>query len=192
MIALLRTGRLVLPFTLLTASCTPEHRASDASLPLPVEVRADTSQMRVLAVSTPPEAHVWVSRVAPARTTPISVDLPDAPLDTLVPAPPPPPLLEIDDDLKPPILRSGSVLRVPVEYTRGRAVVSVELDVRVDETGEVTDALWTDGSTDSMLVQVATECALSMKFYPALQVGRPVPVWCRQRFDFGGGRAEMR
>jgi len=64
--------------------------------------------------------------------------------------------------------------------------------VRVDETGEVTDALWTDGSTDSMLVQVATECALSMKFYPALQVGRPVPVWCRQRFDFGGGRAEMR
>ncbi len=191
MIALLRTGRLVLPFVLLTAACSPE-KSSETTLPLHVEVRADTSQMQVLGVTTPPEAQVWISRVAPSRSAPLALELPDAPTDTLVPPPPPPPLLDIDDDLKPPILRSGSVLRVPAQYTRGRAVVSVELDVRVDETGEVTDALWSGGSPDSMLVQVATECAFSMKFYPALQAGQPVPVWCRQRFDFGGGRAEVR
>jgi len=192
MIARLRTGWLVLSFTVLTTACAPERKTTDTPLALPVEVRADTARMQVLGVTTPPEAHVWISRVAPARATPLDLDLPDAPQDTLIPDPPAPPLLEIDDDLKPPILRTGSVLRVPPEYTRGRAVVTVELDVRVDEIGEVTDALWSGGSTDSLLVQVATECAFSMKFYPALQAGQPVPVWCRQRFDFGGGRAEVR
>ena len=186
MIALLRTGRLVLPFALLTAACAPEKLA-ETNRPLAVEVRADTSQMQVLGVTTPPEAQVWISRVAPSRSAPLAVELPDAPTDPLVPPPPAPPMLDIDDDLKSPILRSGSVLRVPAQFTRGRAVLSVELDVRVDETGEVTDALWSGGSDDSTLVQVATECAFSMKFYPALQSGQPVPVWCRQRFDFGGG-----
>ena len=65
-------------------------------------------------------------------------------------------------------------------------------DRRVDESGEVTDALWAGGSNDSALVQSATECALRMRFYPALQSGQPVPVWCRQRFDFGGGKPEGR
>lgn len=192
MITLLRTGRFVLPFALFSVACAPEPRSTDAPLPLEVEVRADTSHMQFLEVSAPPEAHVWISRVAPARPTPISVDLADAPQDTLAAIPPSPPPLEIDDDLKAPILRSGSVLRVPAEYTRGRTVVSVELDVRVDEAGAVTDALWSGGGADSVLVQVATECAFSMKFYPALQAGQPVPVWCRQRFDFGGGRPEVR
>ena len=61
----------------------------------------------------------------------------------------------------------------------------VELDVRVDESGEVTDALWAEGSADPALVAAATACALGMRFYPALQSGRPIAVWCRQRFDFG-------
>ena len=111
--------------------------------------------------------------------------MPDAPQDSVVPESPPP-LLEIDDDLKPPILERHAILSVPAPYPR-RAVESVELDVRVDESGEVTDALWAGGSNDSALVQSATECALRMRFYPALQSGRPVPVWCRQRFDFGSG-----
>ena len=192
MLSVLRIGRFVLPLALLTAACSTEKRPSEAILALPVEVRADSSRMSVLDVSTPPEAHVWVSHVAPARASLVHLDVPDAPQDTLIPSSPPPPMLEIDDDLKPPILRSGSVLRVPPEYTRRRAVESVEIDVRIDEVGEVTDALWAGGSQDSMLVQVATECAFSMKFYPALQAGQPVPVWVRQRFDFGGGRAEVR
>jgi hypothetical protein len=25
-----------------------------------------------------------------------------------------------------------------------------------------------------------------MRFYPARRAGRPVAVWCRERFDFGG------
>jgi hypothetical protein len=59
------------------------------------------------------------------------------------------------------------------------------LDVRVDEAGLVSDALWAGGSNDPVLVQAATECALKMTFYAAIQAGKPVPVWCRQRFDFG-------
>jgi TonB family protein len=61
----------------------------------------------------------------------------------------------------------------------------VELDVRVDETGVVTDAHWAGGSADSSLVAAAIACAEAMAFYPAQLAGRPVAVWCRQRFDFG-------
>jgi hypothetical protein len=130
-----------------------------------------------------------VSRVAPSRAPRIDADLPDASQDTMPSSPPPPPpMLEIDDNLKPPILKSSAVVTVPSGYRRGRSTESVELDVRVDEAGDVTDALWAGGSDDSVLVQSATECALHMRFYPALQSGRAVPVWCRQRFDFGDDR----
>jgi outer membrane biosynthesis protein TonB len=56
--------------------------------------------------------------------------------------------------------------------------------VRVSEAGEVTEARWAGGSRDSALTAAATACARSMVFRPALLGGRPVTVWCRQRFDF--------
>jgi hypothetical protein len=31
-----------------------------------------------------------------------------------------------------------------------------------------------------------------MRFHPAVKAGRPVAVWCRQRFDFEPGRAAAR
>jgi hypothetical protein len=37
-------------------------------------------------------------------------------------------------------------------------------------------------------VDAARECALAMRFYPALRAGRPTAVWCRQRFDFDRAR----
>jgi hypothetical protein len=69
----------------------------------------------------------------------------------------------------------------------------VDLDVRVDESGRVSEALLARANGDPAgievgLVEAARRCALGMRFYPALQGGRAVPVWCRQRFDFGGAQ----
>jgi outer membrane biosynthesis protein TonB len=89
----------------------------------------------------------------------------------------------VSEDLKPPLLQKSGTL-IPPPGKRG----SVELDVRVTEEGDVSDALWAGGSSDSLLVAAAISCALEMRFYPALQAGRPIAVWCRQRFDFGEKR----
>jgi TonB family protein len=128
-----------------------------------------------------PAADVWLARVEPSRPAAIEPPLPSAAPESLAIGPAEPPRLEVDEDLKPPIQRRAAPLHVPA---RARAA-SVELDVRVDEQGRVSDAMWAGGSADSALVRAATECALAMEFFPALQGGRPVAVWCRQRFDFG-------
>jgi len=125
---------------------------------------------------------VWVRRVTPSRPAAIQAPLPPAPPDTLAPEPLPPPALVVDPDLKPPLLRTRARLVAP---SGARARAAVELDVRVDEAGDVTDALWAAGSSDPGLVAAARACALGMRFYPALRGGRPIAVWCRQRFDFG-------
>ena len=172
---------LVLVFACL--GCTRERKAAPATLPLDVEVRADTAGQRLTIQQPAPEARIWVASVASVRPSPPQVSLPDAPQDSMIPEPPPPPMLDIDDDLKAPILKHQALLSLPAGY-RPRGAESVELDVRVDENGEVTDALWAGGSSSAPLVQAATECALRMRFFPALQNGQPLPVWCRQRFDF--------
>lgn len=159
-----------------------------APVRLPVDVYGDTARTIRLVppggrpllppVSGPPRAAVWLARVSPA---PLAVEpLAPAP-DSLGAAWPAPPALAIDHGLKPPLPRSAARLRVPA----GTAPRWVELDVRVDEEGSVTDAEWAAGSRDTALVSAATECALAMRFFPALQAGRAVAVWCRQRFDFG-------
>jgi TonB family protein len=61
----------------------------------------------------------------------------------------------------------------------------VELDVRVDEAGEVTDAVVVAASADSVTQAAATQAALSVRFHPAILRGQPVAVWCRQRFTIG-------
>jgi len=66
---------------------------------------------------------------------------------------------------------------------RGAHPGVVELDVRVDESGGVSDAIWAGGSREPALVAAATACALGMRFHPAEQAGRRVAVWCRQRFE---------
>ena len=159
----------------------------DADAPR-VDVFADTSITRRLAISPPDttqwaaarkRAAVWMAQVAPAREAP-QPPYPEAgpaAVDTTLPSPP---RLEVDPDLKPPILRSAAPLRIPA----GPRAAWVELDVRVGEDGTATDALWAGGSSDSALVSAAIDCALAMRFYPALRAGYPVAVWCRQRFDF--------
>lgn len=153
-------------------------------LALAVRVGSDTSRAQRLE-TTPPRARVWLRRVSPARPPALDLAPPEAAPSAPVAEPPEepaPPGLEVSEDLKPPILRAADALAVPERAPRA----SVELDVRVDEDGAVSDALWAEGSRDSALVEAATACALSMRFYPALRSGRPVAVWCRQRFDFAG------
>lgn len=182
--------------------CGRERRAAPRTLPLPVQVLADTTSAIPLAVR-PPDAHIWVSRVTtvssgahersgPEGTPPIAAPgsgaspaLPEAGPDSIV-ATPAPPTLEIDPRLEPPIPRRSARLTIPAAWRpKAGEPRSVELDLRIEETGEVAEIQWAGGSRDSALVRAAMSSARSMSFFPALQGGHPVAVWCRQRFDFG-------
>ena len=151
---------------------------------LPVHVYSDTGPGVRLQVPLRATARVWLARVTPSRLPPPSPALPEALPESLPLLEESPPALEVDSGLKPPLLRVPGVLTLPPGRTRARG--SVELEVRVDESGLVSDVTWVGGSTDSVLVAAARRCALGMRFHPALRAGRPVAVWCRQRFDFGG------
>lgn len=175
---------------LLGAGCGRPRPDADRPYALPVEVYADTGRGEVLRIKAPlvppARASVWLARVSPARLALLPVPPPEITAETLAVAMPAPPALAVDDNLKPPLPRARTPLAVPAG-ARG----FVELDVRVDEEGRVSDALWGGGSEEPALVRAATDCAHGMRFYPALRAGRPVAVWCRQRFDFGGdGAAE--
>jgi hypothetical protein len=164
-----------------SASCGRSEPKSGSPASLPVDVFADTGRSQRLAISAPrPRATVWLARVSPSPPSPLEPPLP-VPSPESVESLPDPPRLEIDEGLKPPLLRHSGTLRVPRGTRRG----SVELDVRVTEEGEVSDAMWAGGTRDSLLTAAAISCALEMRFFPALLAGRPIAVWCRQRFDFG-------
>jgi hypothetical protein len=69
----------------------------------------------------------------------------------------------------------------------------VTLDVRVDERGEVSDALLVETDADSLAVLAALDAASRLTYHPALLGGRPVAVWTRQRFEVErGGPRELR
>jgi hypothetical protein len=190
--------RALLLLALLSGSgCTrsPEPAASRppgsaGAIPLAVHVFADTGLGVHLEVRAP-AARVWLAGVAPTRAMMPAPALPEALPDSLPPLDESAPGLEVDPGLKPPVLRVPGTLALPPG--RHGPSASVELDVRVDESGRVSDALaaWAGGDSarsDAELVEAARRCALGMRFYPALQAGRAVPVWCRQRFDFAGTR----
>lgn len=167
-------------------------RRSEAPRALPVSVYADTGRATTLRVTPPAtspadstapppaRASVWLASVSPARSEPAALPAVESAPDTLAFTPAPPPGLIVDQGLKPPLLRAEAPLAVPVG-ARG----TVELDVRVDEQGAVSEARWAAGSRDPALMRAATDCARAMRFFPAERAGRPVAVWCRQRFDFG-------
>jgi outer membrane biosynthesis protein TonB len=175
------------------AGCARREPPAHAAVPLAVRIAADTARGERLSVARPP-ARVWLERVGRDRQAPRASDAnAAAPTPARGPVPEPiaasdtlsadftPPALEISDDLKPPLLRDAPALQAP----RGARRQFVEIDVRVDEAGDVSDALWAEGSQDSSVVEAALVCARGMRFYPALRAGRPIAVWCRQRFDFG-------
>lgn len=176
---------VVLLGLLISGSCgKPETaKAPEPRTGSPPPVEADTGRTIALAVPSAEEARGWfsrVSRTAPARVTPraaLEAPLPEAPAE----APPsdsaPREALPVDEGLQPPIPRTAAA-----QGGKGVRGVQVELDLRIDENGEVSDALWAGGSADSSVVRLATEAALALQFHPALQRGVPVAVWCRQRF----------
>src|SRR5262245_13728234 len=182
---------LLLPIALGCGTPAPERRATERRPPteLEVDVFADTGRTERLRVAppatagtpTPPSARVWLAQVRPVRSTPIEAPLPVPSPGEVEEPPATPPPLEVDPRLEPPLPRHVATLRVPRHARRA----SIDLDVRVDEDGAVSDALWAGGNADSALVEAAIECARSMTFFPARQGGRAVAVWCRQRFDFG-------
>lgn len=202
MISLARTvpGALALAALVALGACARRDDGAPRAgerVRLPVDVIADSGASVRWTIRPPAEAapgapergvtgpgvtgaDVWLARVEPARAPALSPPLPGAAPETLAIGPGEPPRLEVDEDLKPPILRRARPLLLPP----GARPASVELDVRVDEEGRVSDAEWAGGSADSALVRAATDCALAMEFFPALQGGRRVAVWCRQRFDF--------
>lgn len=164
------------------AGCARRPRPAEREVapPMAVQVYADTGRTGRLEVR-PPAARVWVTRVTPARASLPAPALPEVEPESLPPPAGAVDALEVDAGLKPPVLRTPVGLLLPA----GRAASArVDLDVRVDESGAVSEALWVAGSADTSLVEAARRCALSMRFYPALRSGRAVAVWCRQRFDF--------
>jgi len=161
----------------LVPGCGRERRAAPQSLPLAVAAGADTGVMTHLEIRPPRQARAWLARV------PLPAAEPDTVSADLVA----PPALEIEPGLLPPVLREAAPLRLP-SGDAPRHFASVELDVRVDERGVVTDVI-ADRGADSRLVEAASACARAMRFYPARRGGAPVAVWCRQRFDFGPGAA---
>jgi TonB family protein len=167
------------------------HEARPQPLPLSVRASADTAGMAHLEIRPPRPARAWLARVIPAPPGMLSPPLPEAGPDSVPSLPETPPALAVGAGLMPPVLRAAAPLVLP----RGREpsgpgrFEAVELDVRVSETGEVTDVIGVGGSADSALIESASACARRMRFYPARRGGEPVAVWCRQRFEFGPGGA---
>jgi hypothetical protein len=150
---------------------------------LPVHVLADTGRSERLPIRAPLSARVWLGSVTPARAPLPTPELPLPLPDSMPPLEEGPPTLAVDPRLKPPVLRASGELTLHSGWEDLRG--SLELDVRVDETGRVSDAIWAGGRTDTALVEAARRCAFGMRFYPALREGRRVAVWCRQRFEVG-------
>ena len=181
--------RTLMPALLVSlGGCAREHPASTQSLALSVRATADTGSMERLEIRPPRPARAWLARVTPAPPGTLAPPLPAAEPDTLLPETAAPPALDVEAGLMPPVLRDPARLVLPAAL-HALHFESVELDVRVSETGEVTNVLEAGSGADSALVEAASACARSMRFYPARRAGEPVAVWCRQRFDFGPGGA---
>jgi len=167
---------------------TPHTRSGGVRPPGPigslaVDVLADTGTTMPFRVR-PPVMRVRVSlaRIEPARAGSPDPPLPDAEPDTLPPAPLAAEAgLDAAPRLEPPVLRHPGTVVAPRGMHRA---MTVELDVRIDDLGRVIDVRWAAGAADTSLVGAARRCAMAMEFEPARLAGRPVEVWCRQRFEF--------
>ena len=157
---------------------SPRRTQPAGSARLAVDVLADTGRSEALA-APPPKVSIHIARVSPARAGVVEPPLPQAAPDS-VPQPEPR-SASAPATLLPPILRRPAKMVAPAGLDRA---VIIELEVRVDVHGRVVDVQWASGEADSAMVLAARRCAATMEFYPALYAGKPVEVWCRQRFEF--------
>ena len=139
-------------------------------------IERDRPERLVLPLAPAGAGQVVYQGVAPARA---QLDLPPPPAD--VAEPPPSAAAEPSEpselQLKPPIPRGSP--RVLASGHGGK----VTLDVRVDESGDVSDVALVTTDADSLTVLAATNAALASRYYPALLGERRVAVWTRQVFD---------
>lgn len=150
---------------------------------------ADTANRHRLVVAPPAwSARVWLTRVARAPSAAAEAPLPDAAPDSALPEADAAPL-EAGEALTPPVLIGRGTLVPPAQAAALRGPTTVELEVRVGESGRVLEAAWTSGNSDTAWVAAAIRCAVGMRFVPARLHGRPVAVWCRERFDLRDARA---
>lgn len=191
MIPSVRLALLVAPLAVM--GCGRAPAVEDAPRALPVDVYADTGRTVALHAEPPPliptsptsseaRGSAWLARVSPSRGDVAEMPEVVPGPETLTVALSEPPVLVVEDGLKPPLPRASAPLAIP-PGARG----SVELDVHVDEQGAVSAVRWANGARDPAMVRAAIECARAMRFFPAQRAGRPVAVWCRERFDFSGG-----
>jgi hypothetical protein len=175
---------LALVSAIAAASCGRRSAEPDRSVSIPVDVSGDTSRSITLPIAPRTRALARLERVRPAPPLGIGPSLPDATPDS---APPASPSVAASGDnrLKPPILRTPGRLILPIASARAirSRGLGIDLDLRVDESGAVTEATWAGGVADSALIAAARRWALEMRFYPALMGGKPIAVWCRQRLE---------
>ena len=175
---------------LIMLGCSPDRArrpVASGETELPVSALTDSAERWTLpaaplSADTAARPRLTLQRISPSRAA-LELALPNA--DPALPPVSDPDAssregLAIDDELRPPIARGASALTLKAAR-RGW----VELDVRVDEQGEVSDAMVVEAMADSATQAAAVEAAYAVRFHPATQRGRPVAVWCRQRFEVG-------
>ena len=125
--------------------------------------------------------------IAPAEPSP------EPPVPEPGEPPAPEPVAQGPEDartLQPPIPRGAPSTTVDDRAAQaGHERAHVTLDVRVDEQGDVSDALLVESDADSLTVHAAIEAAMGVHYHPALLGGKPVAVWTRQVLDVGRRRA---
>ncbi len=192
---------LMLLLMLLLTCCARRETAAQAAPPDSAAARAiaqDRAERLVLPLAPAGAGRVTLQAVAEARSALAPLTLAPAPiepaptaLDPALPAGEPASLPEpaagaaAEPDalaLKPPIARGAP--RLPSGGRGGR----VTLDVRVDESGDVSDVELVESDTDSATVHAATEAAFATRYHPAQLGTRRVAVWTRQQYDVRRGR----
>lgn len=182
------------------AACARRERGAPASAPDSAVARAiaaDRAERLVMPLAPAGAGRVTLQGVAEARAdlpAPAAIELAPPAGEWLAPPADPAPVPEAPErteseahdgtiaQLKPPIPRG-----LPVVPEGGRGG-QVTLDVRVDETGEVTDVERVEGDADSATVAAATSAAFATRYHPALLGQRRVAVWTRQAFVVRRGR----
>jgi hypothetical protein len=152
------------------ASTSRESRAPGVDS---ARIAADRPERLVMPFAPPAAGQVVVERVAPLRA---SLDPPPPAAEPAEPPPGATPPAEAAV-LQPPIARGLPV--VPRGGRGGR----VTLDVRVSETGEVTDVELVESDADSLTIDAAKRAAWALRYHPALLGAERVAVWCRQVFE---------
>ncbi len=190
----IRGHRLALVLVLLCAAAgcgprapreggAPARAALEVGTDVPVSVLADSAEAGGLPPARGPAAgaapRVTLVRVALERGD-VAPPLPLPEASAPEGAGPAREGLAADDVLRPPLPRGPLELRVAAGPP-----ATVELDVRVDEHGAVTDVRPAGGDVGEAALAAAAAAARRSRWYPATLHGRPVAVWCRQRFATG-------